>query len=215
MPEETIAYHDPSALVQTDWVEAHRGDTKLRIFDCTTHLQPAEPGTDVPYRIVSGKADYDAGHIPGAGFLDIQGGLSDNSTKLRFTLPSPGDFAAGMCRHGVGDGVRVVLYSTGNIMWATRVWWMLRAFGFDNAAVLDGGWGGNGGRRAARFRPSHARIPRRNSSHGPVPGCSSAKSGCGRRSEMRALSSSTRCRPICMAAGAPAAMVVRGGFRAV
>ena len=140
MPEETIAYHDPSALVQTDWLEAHRGDTNLRIFDCTTHLQPAEPGTDIPYRIVSGKADYDAGHIPGAGFLDIQGELSDNTTKLRFMLPSPDQFAAIMSRHGVGEGARVVLYSAGNIMWATRVWWMLRAFGFDNAAVLDGGW---------------------------------------------------------------------------
>jgi len=140
MPEETIAYRDPSALVQTDWLEAHRGDTNLRIFDCTTHLQPAEPGTDIPYRIVSGKADYDAGHIPGAGFLDIQGELSDNTTKLRFMLPSPDQFAAIMSRHGIGEGARVVLYSAGNIMWATRVWWMLRAFGFDNAAVLDGGW---------------------------------------------------------------------------
>jgi thiosulfate/3-mercaptopyruvate sulfurtransferase len=140
MPEETIAYRDSSALVQTDWLEAHRGDTNLRIFDCTTHLQPAEPGTDIPYRIVSGKADYDAGHIPGAGFLDIQGELSDNTTKLRFMLPSPDQFAAIMSRHGIGEGARVVLYSAGNIMWATRVWWMLRAFGFDNAAVLDGGW---------------------------------------------------------------------------
>ncbi len=140
MPEQSIAYHDPSALVQTDWVEAHRGDTNLRIFDCTTRLQPAEPGTDIPYRIVSGKADYDAEHIPGAGFLDIQGELSDNTTKLRFMLPSPDQFAAIMSRHGVGEGARVVLYSAGNIMWATRVWWMLRAFGFDNAAVLDGGW---------------------------------------------------------------------------
>jgi thiosulfate/3-mercaptopyruvate sulfurtransferase len=140
MPEETIAYRDPNALVQTDWLEAHRGDTNLRIFDCTTHLQPAEPGTDIPYRIVSGKADYDAGHIPGAGFLDIQGELSDNTTKLRFMLPSPDQFAAIMSRHGIGEGARVVLYSAGNIMWATRVWWMLRAFGFDNAAVLDGGW---------------------------------------------------------------------------
>ncbi len=140
MPEETIAYRDPNALVQTDWLEAHRGDTNLRIFDCTTHLQPAEPGSDIPYRIVSGKADYDAGHIPGAGFLDIQGELSDNTTKLRFMLPSAEEFAAVMSRHGVGEGTRVVLYSAGNIMWATRVWWMLRAFGFDNAAVLDGGW---------------------------------------------------------------------------
>jgi thiosulfate/3-mercaptopyruvate sulfurtransferase len=140
MTEKSIAYHDPGALVQTDWLEAHCGDPNLRIFDCTTHLQRAEPDSEFPYLIVSGKADYDAGHIPGAGFLDIQGELSDNTTKLRFMAPSAGEFAAAMSSHGVGEGTRVVLYSAGNIMWATRVWWMLRALGFDNAAVLDGGW---------------------------------------------------------------------------
>jgi thiosulfate/3-mercaptopyruvate sulfurtransferase len=126
--------------VQTDWLAAHLGDADLRIFDCTTHLLPADAETDAPYRIVSGKADYDQGHVPGAGFLDLQGELSDNTTRLRFMLPSADHFAAAMSRHGVGEGARVVLYSAGNIMWATRVWWMLRAFGFDRAAVLDGGW---------------------------------------------------------------------------
>ena len=140
MADEKIKYRDPGSLVQTDWLAAHLGDPGLRIFDCTTHLKPVEPGSDVPYIVVSGKPEYDAGHIPGAGFLDIQGELSDNSTKLRFTMPSAEHFAAAMSRHGVGEGVRVVLYSAGSIMWATRVWWMLRALGFDHAAVLDGGW---------------------------------------------------------------------------
>jgi thiosulfate/3-mercaptopyruvate sulfurtransferase len=140
MAEDTIRYHDPDALVQTDWLEAHLGDANLRIFDCTTHLLPAEADTGAPYRIVSGKAEYDAAHIPGAGFIDLQGELSDNSTKLRFMLPSAEQFAAVMSRYGVGEGTRVVLYSADGIMWATRLWWMLRAFGFDNAAVLDGGW---------------------------------------------------------------------------
>jgi thiosulfate/3-mercaptopyruvate sulfurtransferase len=140
MANENIEYRDPEALVQTDWLEAHLGDPRLRIFDCTTHLKPPEPGSDMPYLVVSGRPEYDAGHIPGAGFLDIQGELSDNTTKLRFTMPSADHFAAAMSRHGVGEGARVVLYSAGSIMWATRVWWMLRAFGFDHAAVLDGGW---------------------------------------------------------------------------
>jgi thiosulfate/3-mercaptopyruvate sulfurtransferase len=140
MAEDTIRYHHPDALVQSDWLEAHRGDANLRIFDCTTHLLPAEADTGAPYRIVSGKAEYDAAHIPGAGFIDLQGELSDNSTKLRFMLPSAEQFAAVMSRCGVGEGTRVVLYSADGIMWATRVWWMLQAFGFDNAAVLDGGW---------------------------------------------------------------------------
>ena len=140
MAISSISYHDPNALVQTDWLEAHLSDAALRIFDCTTHLLPKEPDTDAPYRVVSGRAEYDAAHIPGAGFIDVQRELSDNTTKLRFMLPPADQFADVMSRCGVGDGTRVVLYSADGIMWATRVWWMLRAFGFDNAAVLDGGW---------------------------------------------------------------------------
>ncbi|MBI3796471.1 MAG: sulfurtransferase [Deltaproteobacteria bacterium] len=124
-------------VVSVSWAQEYHDPHQ---FDCTTHLLPAEADTDAPYRIVSGKADYEAGHIPGAGFLDLQGELSDNTTKLRFMLPSADQFAAAMSRHGVGQGTRVVVYSAGGIMWATRVWWMLSAFGFDNAAVLDGGW---------------------------------------------------------------------------
>lgn len=135
-----MAFGEPDALVQTDWLASHLDDPELRIFDCTTHLRPAQAGTNAAYQIVSGRAEYDAAHIPGAGFLDLQGELSDNTVKLRFMLPREGDFAAAMSRHGVGDGSRVILYSAGAMMWATRVWWMLREFGFTNAAVLDGGW---------------------------------------------------------------------------
>jgi thiosulfate/3-mercaptopyruvate sulfurtransferase len=138
--DKHLEFRDPGSVVQTDWLEAHLDAPHLRIFDCTTHLKPAEPGSDMPYLVVGARAEYDAGHIPGAGFLDVQAELSDNATKLRFTMPSADRFAAAMSRHGVGEGTRVVLYSAGSIMWATRVWWMLRAFGFDNAAVLDGGW---------------------------------------------------------------------------
>jgi thiosulfate/3-mercaptopyruvate sulfurtransferase len=140
MSEQILALHDPNALVQTEWLETHLNDRELRIFDCTTHLRPAEPGKSAAYTIVSGRADYDIAHIPGAGFLDLQGELSDNGVKLRFMLPRAEDFAAAMSRHGVDEGSRVILYSASGMMWATRVWWMLREFGFTNAAVLDGGW---------------------------------------------------------------------------
>ena len=140
MAEQQMVYHHPQALVQTDWLAAHLHDANLRIFDCSTHLLPADATTDAPYRIVPGKAEYDQGHVPGAGFLDMQGELSDNSTRLRFMLPSAEQFAAVMSRYGVSESARVVLYSAGGPMWATRMWWMLRAFGFENAAILDGGW---------------------------------------------------------------------------
>ena len=136
----TIEDQPLEAIVSTAWLARHLTDPDLRIFDCTTYLRPAEPGEDVPYHPESGRGDYEQGHIPGAGFLDLQGELSDRSTELRFMMPDEWQFAAAMSRHGVGDGTRVVLYSAGSIMWATRVWWMLRAVGFDAAAVLDGGW---------------------------------------------------------------------------
>ena len=133
-------WREPQALIETDALEASLGMRGLRIVDCTTWLKPAEPGDDAPYRVVPGRAEYDAAHIPGAIFLDIQGTISDPDTRLRFMAPDAERFADAMGALGIGDDARVVLYSAGSIMWATRVWWMLRAFGFDRAAVLDGGW---------------------------------------------------------------------------
>ena len=133
-------WREPHAIIETETLEAALGDPDLRIVDCTTWLRPAEPDDDAPYRVEPGRSDYDAGHIPGAVFLDIQAEISDPDTRLRFMAPSAERFAGAMGRLGIGEGVRVVLYSAGSIMWATRVWWMLRAFGFDGAAVLDGGF---------------------------------------------------------------------------
>ncbi len=134
-------WREPAALIETGALEAALADPDLRIVDCTTWLLPAEPGDDAPYRVVPGTAEYAAGHIPGAVFLDIQDAISDAGTRLRFMAPSAEQFAAAMGQLGITNDSRVVLYSNGSIMWATRVWWMLRAYGFDGAAVLDGGFG--------------------------------------------------------------------------
>jgi thiosulfate/3-mercaptopyruvate sulfurtransferase len=127
----------PEYLVDTEWLAKHLGDADLRVFDCTTNLVP-DPATT--FRAESGRPKWAEGHIPGAGYLDLQGELSDTTSGLRFTMPAAAQFSAAMSRHGVGEGTRVVLYSIGSQMWATRIWWMLRAFGFDAASVLDGGW---------------------------------------------------------------------------
>jgi thiosulfate/3-mercaptopyruvate sulfurtransferase len=55
-------------------------------------------------------------------------------------MPPVAQLAAAFGRHGIGEGARVVLYSIGSMMWATRFWWMLKSLGFDGAAVLDGGF---------------------------------------------------------------------------
>ena len=135
-------YRHPDAIVSTDWLASHLEDADLRIYECTTYLRYLGDGDEAPYEVVSGRADFERGHIPGAGFLDIQNELSDSGSPphLRFTMPAPEVLAESFGRAGIGDDTRVVLYSRGAVQWATRVWWMLRAVGFDDAAVLDGGW---------------------------------------------------------------------------
>ena len=140
MRRDIQQWREPQNLIETRALEPALGHSDLRIVDCTTWLLPAEPGDDAPYGVVPGRSDYDAGHIPGAVFLDIPGTISDPDTRLRFMCPTPERFADAMGRLGIGSGARVALYSAGSIMWATRAWWMLRAFGFDGAAVLDGGF---------------------------------------------------------------------------
>jgi thiosulfate/3-mercaptopyruvate sulfurtransferase len=136
MAASASGFVHPEFLVATEWLAAHLGDPGLRVFDCTTHLIP-DP--KITYTVKPGREDFEAGHIPGAQFIDLQADLSDHRQRLRFMLPPPDDFAAAMRRFGVDETSRVVLYSTANPQWATRVWWMLRVYGFDNAAVLDGG----------------------------------------------------------------------------
>jgi len=137
---QTARMRDPDALISTDDLAARLGRPDLRVYDCTTYLEPAAPGSDDPYTVVSGRQTFVAGHVPGADFLDLQGELSATDTRLKFTMPPAEPLARAFGRHGLGDGSRVVLYSLGTMMWATRVWWMLRALGFDGAAVLDGGF---------------------------------------------------------------------------
>jgi thiosulfate/3-mercaptopyruvate sulfurtransferase len=138
----SATYRHPESLVTTEWLSRHLDDPRVRVFECTQYLRYRPEGSDAPYDVESGRADFDRAHIPGAGFLDVQQQLSDATSPphLRFTLPAPDALAAAFARLGVGDGLRVVLYSRGRPVWATRVWWMLRAIGFDDAAVLDGGF---------------------------------------------------------------------------
>jgi thiosulfate/3-mercaptopyruvate sulfurtransferase len=139
---------DPQALISSERLAATLDQPNLRIYDCTTYLEPAPPGSDEPYVALAGRQSFEQAHIPGADFLDLQDEFSDSTTKLHFMMPAPTQLGAAFGRHGIGDGTRVVLYSIGTMMWATRFWWMLRSLDFDNAAVLDGGldqWKAEGG----------------------------------------------------------------------
>ena len=138
----TATYQHPDLLVSTQWLEDHLHDPALRLFECTTWLDYLPSGCDAPYRVVSGYANYFESHIENAAFVDIQAQLSDSNSPphLRFTRLPADELATAFAALGIGDDSRVVLYSRGRQVWATRVWWLLRSVGFDQATILDGGW---------------------------------------------------------------------------
>lgn len=126
-------------IVESAWLAEHLDDPNVVVLDTTTHLIPRE---DKPYDIVSGRSDFEAAHIPGAQFVDLDKELSDPNqpAHLRFMLPSMQVFAQVMGRLGITNQTHVVCYATANHWWATRMWWMLRVFGHDKASVLNGGF---------------------------------------------------------------------------
>jgi thiosulfate/3-mercaptopyruvate sulfurtransferase len=127
----------PEFLVDTDWLAQHLADPAVVVLDCTTHLIPDPKAT---YTVKPALEDFEKGHIAGAQFCDVSRDVSDTSQAFNFMRPTSDAFAAAMRRFGISNSTRVITYSTGNAWWATRVWWLLREFGHDNAAVLDGGY---------------------------------------------------------------------------
>jgi thiosulfate/3-mercaptopyruvate sulfurtransferase len=125
-------------LVTAEWLSEHLGEPGLVVLDCTIVVEMKEGGG---FRSLSGREVYEESHIPTAAFADLKGALSDTDSDLQFALPTPEAFCEVMGKLGVGDQTRVVVYDRMMSVWASRVWWMLRWVGFDNVAVLDGGWG--------------------------------------------------------------------------
>jgi thiosulfate/3-mercaptopyruvate sulfurtransferase len=128
--------HD-QLLIDAPRLHAELSDPRLRVIDATAFLIREVP--DGPYTVESGRSRYAQAHIPGAVFADIPGELSDPDSPFRFTLPRPEHFARAMGALGVGPATRVVAYAQESPMWASRLWWLLRYFGFDEVRVLDGG----------------------------------------------------------------------------
>lgn len=113
--------------VSTQWLAAHLGEVKL--LDASWYM-PADKR--------DAKAEFEAGHIPGAVFYDLDA-LSDHATDLPHMLPTPENFARDLGALGIGDGDMVVVYDGAGLFSAARIWWMLRVMGHDKVAVLDGG----------------------------------------------------------------------------
>ena len=117
------------ALVTTEWLAGELGASDLRVVDATWFI--GNEGRDAA-------ADYEAGHIPGAVFMDLAG-LADMTSDLPMMLPRAEKFASRMQSLGLGDGSRIVLYDDSPFKSAARAWWMLGTFGAHGVAILDGG----------------------------------------------------------------------------
>ena len=108
-------------LVTAEWLRENLEDPNLVVLDCTVLIEQAEDGG---IRTVSGRGNYEAGHIPTAGFADLTADLADGDSPYEFAVPTPERFAAKMGALGVGNDSRVVLYDAYTSAWAARVWWM-------------------------------------------------------------------------------------------
>ena len=144
-------YANPDSLVGTAWLAANLGTPDLRVVDATWYL-PAQ-GRDA-------RAEYEARHVPGAVFFDIDA-IADRASDLPHMLPNPEQFSAAVRKLGLGDGNRIVVYDQLGLMSAARVWWMFRVFGHKDVALLDGGlpkW-------IAEGRPTEDRAPQPRERH--------------------------------------------------
>ena len=118
------------SLVSTDWLAAHLGDPDIVVLDATRHLPGVERDP---------QEDFHAAHIPGARFLDLAS-LTDRDSSVPGALPRGEHLAESLGALGVTAQSWIVLYDDSAIKSAARAWFMLRLFGHERVAILDGGW---------------------------------------------------------------------------
>jgi thiosulfate/3-mercaptopyruvate sulfurtransferase len=116
-------------FVSTEWLAGHLDDAGVAVVDGTWHL--AATGR-------SGRAEYEAAHIPGAVFFDIDA-ISDKENPLPHMLPTPQEFAAAAGALGIDEGQRIVVYDGLGLYSAPRVWWTFKVMGARDVVILDGG----------------------------------------------------------------------------
>jgi thiosulfate/3-mercaptopyruvate sulfurtransferase len=129
-------------LVGTDWLGEHLHDANLVVVEATS-LLPNYFEDTVIYGIEkeSGRQSWEQDHISGSTYIGILEEISDTQNdRFMYGLPTAEKFTAVMSRNGIGNDSAVVIYDRATNMWAARLWWMLRVFGFNNAVVLDGGY---------------------------------------------------------------------------
>ncbi len=116
-------------VVSTEWLAAELGNDALVVLDATV-FPPGDRRDALAQFLVA--------RIPGARRFDIDQ-IADRQTPLPHMVPSADFFAQQMQALGVSNDTRVVCYDQLGMFSAPRAWWMLRLFGHDQVAVLDGG----------------------------------------------------------------------------
>lgn len=118
-----------SPLVSVDWLSARLREPSVKVVDATWFM-PGDPR--------SGRGTYEAGHIPGAVFFDIED-VKDKASSLPHMLPAPAETARAAGELGLGRYDHIIVYDAQGIFSAPRVWWHLRTAGFEKVSVLNGG----------------------------------------------------------------------------
>lgn len=139
------------ALVSTEWLDVELGAADLRIVDASFFL-PSD-GRDA-------RAEYEAAHIPGAVFFDIDE-IADTANPEPHMLPPAAKMASRMAALGIGDAQRIVVYDNSPLHSAARAWWMLRSFGARRVTLLDGGLA----KWKAEGRPLESGLPQGRRGH--------------------------------------------------
>jgi thiosulfate/3-mercaptopyruvate sulfurtransferase len=116
-------------LVTTEWLAERLGKPGVAVVDGSYYLPAAKRDA---------RADYLAGHIPGAVFFDIEE-VADHSSDLPHMLPGPSQFGQATGKLGIGKDDTIVVYDGAGLMSAPRVWWTFRIFGAEKVFILDGG----------------------------------------------------------------------------
>jgi len=119
-----------SPFVTTDWLAQHLSDPNLVVLDGSWHLPTANRDP---------RAEYLAGHIPGAVFFDIDG-IADKTTDLPHMLPAPRDFGKMVGDLGISEDMTIVIYDETGMFSAPRVWWSLTTMGAKDIRILEGGF---------------------------------------------------------------------------
>ena len=132
LPESAATgYAHPEALVSAAWLADHLSDPAVRVLDTRDFLAQGDPAERL--------ASYQAGHIPGAVYVDARDDISDPAGAAPLLILPQGDFEALMERLGIDNDTTVVVYDDAGNAWAARLWWALRYYGHDDVRLLDGG----------------------------------------------------------------------------